>query len=472
VPPGAGWSALAERTRAVGSPVIALLASSLLLCCLVSLPDVAIGWPALSTANARLPGWAGLALIVAVSTAALCLVTCTRLGSAAPLALGTTSALLGLALSGDVASGAQAVLVLVLLALGVGALFVSGLCLLEEVSPRLAQVVVIGWVLPWAGGWGALGWLAVHGRPSDETRLGLHPPALILVAGSGVLLLWAVVTLALEPRRELSRDRAGWETAWAMLLVLVVAAGSLVMLVGFQPELSPSWGRPVVLLVTLVVAVGLLLCGTAMPDLATRPAYVPVVASSAVGPVCIQVLVLVSAEASGSLSEWVLVVLAASGAVGVGVGWRWARGALVAGPALMAAACAGGWVMPTNQWLMVASAAPLCLGLAAAVGSGIRLSVSSRMLLRFVAVAGLSGLLLGQLSAAPLGWALGAELTGTSDARAGGRVLLGLTFALTVLVAATCAVLSTRPAARIGTDPDGFGLSEQPFELTFRLDAG
>ncbi len=219
------------------------------------------------------------------------------------------------------------------------------------------------------------------------------------------------------------------------------------MLVGFQPELSPSWARPVVLLIAAVVAVGLVLCGTAMPDVTTRPAYLAVVVSLATGPVCVQVLVLVSAEASGSLSIWLLLVLAAAGLVGVWFGWRRSQVAVVAGLALMAAAAAGGWVMPSNPWLMAASAAPLCLGIAAAVAAGIRIAAAGRMQLRFVGVAGLSGLLLSQLGAAPIVWALGAGVTGAADARAGGRVLLGLTFALTVLAAATCAVLPTRPAA-------------------------
>ena len=74
-----------------------------------------------------------------------------------------------------------------------------------------------------------------------------------------------------------------------------------------------------------------MLCGTAMPDVAARPAYLAVVVSLATGPACVHVLVLVSAEASGSLSAWVLLVLAAAGVVGVWVGWRWARVGVVRG---------------------------------------------------------------------------------------------------------------------------------------------
>ena len=102
-----GWSARAERARGLLSPLVALVSSSLLLCCLVTLPDVSIGWPALSAADARLPGWGGLGLMLAVASAALSLLCCSHVGSAPPLALGTTGALLGMALSGDVSSGPQ-----------------------------------------------------------------------------------------------------------------------------------------------------------------------------------------------------------------------------------------------------------------------------------------------------------------------------------------------------------------------------
>jgi len=108
----------------------------------------------------------------------------------------------------------------------------------------------------------------------------------------------------------------------------------------------------------------------------------------------------------------------------------------------MAAAAAGGWVMPSQEWLMCAAAAPMCLGAAAACTAGLRLAASSRMGLRFVSVAGLGALLLGMISTAPIAWALGAEMTGPDqDARPGGRVLLGLTFALAVLASAGVSVL-------------------------------
>lgn len=453
--PQPAWTVLAERVRGLLAPAVALLGSSLLLCCLVTLPDIVVGWPSLSSTDARLPGWSGVGLIVAVAAAALSILACTRLGSAPPLAFGTTTAVLGLALSGDITSGGQAVLALVLLAMGVGGLFGAGLCSLEELPPQLARATLVGWLLPWAGGWGAVGWLALRGRSSDETRLGLHPPALAVAAGAVLLLLWAVATLTLEPRRDPDPHRVGWENAWAALGAVVVGGGSLVMLIGFQPDLAAFWGRPVVLLAAAVVAAGLVVCALAMPDPAARPAFVAVVVASAVGPACIDALLLVSAEESGSLSTWVLALLVVAGVAGALAGWRRPRGGMTTGLLVMAVAVAGGWVMPADERLMSAAAAPLCIGVAAAVAAGIRLAARSRMRLRFVSLAGLSGLLLGQIAAAPIVWALGAEITGSADARAGGRVLLGLTFALSIVAAAACAVLPT--------DLDDLGsLDQQP----------
>lgn len=448
--PQGGWTTPAERVRGRLAPLVALLASSLLMCCLVTLPDQSIGWPGLGTASARFVGWAGFAVVLAMATALVSVGLCARLGSGPPLALGTTAAVLGLALSGDVSSGAQVVLVLVLLALGVGGLFGSGLCLLEELSPGQAQVAVVGWLLPWLGGWGLVGWLALHGHTSDRTRIGLHPPAAVLAAGVFVLLVFAVATLMLEPHREPAPQLLGWENAWAALSVLVVGAASLVMLLGYQPDLAPSWGRPVVLLSAAVGAAGVALVPLTLSDPGARPAYLALVVALATGPACLHALLLVSAEASGPLSWWLPVMLALAGAVGVWAGWRAARTTVPTGLLLMTASVAGGWVMPANEWVMSAAAAPLCLGIAMAGTAGLRLAASDRMRLRFVSIGALSGLLLGQVAAAPVAWALGAEITGTAGPRAGGRVLLGLTFALTVLAAGACAVLQEGQREHVG----------------------
>jgi hypothetical protein len=455
VRPRQRWADLAEAARGRTAPAVALLASSLLMCCLVSLPDLVVGWPGLEAANARAAGWSGLAVVLAVGTAAVFVLLCPRLGSGPPLALGATASVLGLGLSGDVASGGQVVLVLVLLALAVGGLFAAGICLLEELPPRLATLAVLGWLLPWLGGWGVVGWLALHDRSSAETRLGLHPPLPVLTVVALLLLGWSVVTLLIEPPRRPAPARLGWENTWAALGIVVVGAGSLVMLIGFQPRLEASWGRPVVLLAVAVVAAGLVGVALVAPDAGVRPAYLAVVVALATGPGCVQALMLRSVAADGALSWWLLVGLAAVGAGGVLAGWRWPMPALPLGLLAMTGGVAGGWVMPAHQWVMLAAAAPLCLGTAAAAAGGLRWAAVSRMHLRFVAIAGLSGLVLGEVAAAPVAWALGAPITGSADPRGGGRVLLGLTFALTVLSAAVCAVLLDRARLAAARTVDG-----------------
>ena len=111
----------------------------------------------------------------------------------------------------------------------------------------------------------------------------------------------------------------------------------------------------------------------------------------------------------------------------------------------MAGSAAGGWVLPANQWVMLAAAAPMCLGIAATTSAGLALALVDRLALRYLGVAGLAALLLGLLGAVPLAWALGVGFSHVeADARAGGRLLLGLTFALAVLAAAGCAVLLDR----------------------------
>lgn len=454
----------AESIRGLLAPGIALLASSLLLCCLVTVPDLAAGHGGLAAVDPRLPGWAGLAFVVALAVAAVSVATCGRLGSGPPMALGAAGGVLGLALTRDVTSSAQLVFGLLVQATAVGALFGSGIAMIEELRPRVARATWLAWLMPWTGGWALLGWFALRDRVPHQSRLGVHPPGWLMAVAGGLLMAWAVLTLLLEPHRPVGPATAGWENTWAALAVLVVASGTLVMLVGFQPDPTVFWVRPVALLGTGLAVCGFVACGWLVPDAGTRAAYAAVVAVTFVGPSCLHALLLASSEASGPLTAWLAVVFAVAGMAGVVAGWRWARVFVVGGPVISAAAAVGGWAMPANAWVMCAAAAPLAFGVATTGAAGLRLSAVSRMSLRLVSLAGLAAMLLGLLLAAPLTWALGAALTEqTAGARAGGRVLLGLAFALLVVVAAVIAMVQDQGARdAVPAEPPGPAGAREP----------
>ena len=467
--PGLPAGDRAERLSRPLSPFIALLTATLALCCLVTLPATVAGGPALLTIDPRLAGWAGMAVLLAVLTALASLVGCSRFGSAPPLALGATAAVLGLALAHGVTGDVQLVLALLALGVAVGALFGSGLCMVEELSPRWAQAVFVAWAGTLAGGWGLLGWVALRRRATGVAQLGVHPPGWIIVAGAALLLCWAVLTLVVEPRRLPGPPLAGWENAWAVYLVLVVAVASTAMLLGFQPDHRDAWVRPVILLAIAAALGGLIAGGFLVPLPSARPAYVAVTVALLAGPGCLHVMLLVSSESSGPLGIWVAVLLAVAGLLGCWWGWRFAPAAASGGLLVMAVAAAAGWWLPGRQWAMCAAAAPFAVGLAAATMGGLRTAAATRMGLRYVSMAGLAALLFGLLAAAPLTWALGAELTDhVSAARAGGRVLLGLTFALAVLGTAVASVAQSRAgeddslAPRVLPGGDGRGPVDVP----------
>jgi hypothetical protein len=432
----------AEPARLLLAPAVAFLASSLALCCLVTIPDTVAGSPTLSVVDSRLPGWAGVAVVLALAVGAVTLVVSVRVGPAPPLALGTVAALLGLALSRDVTSSPQLELALLTQAVAVGALVTSALCMVDDLPAPWARATLAGWTLPMAGGWVALAWLASRPRGHGGIWLGVHPAGWALAAVAAISLVWAVLTMLQEPARPPNPAGDLWQNAWAALGFLVVGVGSIVLLLGFQPDPGTSWVRPVVLLTTAVTVGGLLGCGWLMPVAWARPAYLAVVVTLSCGPPCLQLLVLVPAHASGPLSTRVGLTLAVGALAGVGVAWWRPRGSITTGLAVMALGAAGGWVMPANQWLMCAAAAPFAAGVAAACAGGLRAAAADRIAVRYVSMAGLTALLLSLLGAAPLTWAVGAAVTSrASDARAAGRVLLGLTFALAVLACAGASVL-------------------------------
>ncbi|MGI8701876.1 MAG: hypothetical protein ACR2JU_11830, partial [Nocardioidaceae bacterium] len=127
----------------------------------------------------------------------------------------------------------------------------------------------------------------------------------------------------------------------AALGTLVVAAGSIGMLVAFSPGSTADLVRPVVLLGTAAGLGALAGCGSLLPDAARAP-YLALVVALLCGPPCLHVLMLVAAQASGTLPGPVTAALTAAGLGGSWVGWRWAERAAPWGLLLMAAGAAAG----------------------------------------------------------------------------------------------------------------------------------
>lgn len=449
-----------DKARRWSSPLVALATSGIVLSCLVTAAELALDEPALRNLTPHLGGWAGLAVIVATSVAALGMAAVPRVGPGPSLAVGSVGAVLGMALSRDVTSGRQLEIALLSLAVAVGACFAGGLALPTELPAPWSTLARAGSIAPLAAGWAPLAWLTLHARPRTRLVVGL-PTSLWPVVAAAVLLTTygalsrPAVPIVDAPATRVA-DRSRWQNAWAALATLVVGIGSVVMLVGFQTG-AASWVRPVVLLTTASSVAGLAVCGWLVPDDSARAAYAATVVALATGPSCIALLLLVAARASGPLSTWTAVALTAAALVGVGVAWWAARRAptgTLGGSLLVLGLGAGAaWVMPTSQLAMVAACAPLCAGVGAAVTAGLqRGGATSPEALRFVGAGGLAALVFGLMAAFPLTWALGAELSGRAiDDRAGGRVLLGLTFAIAVPAAAV-SVLGQ--PARQGGAPD------------------
>jgi hypothetical protein len=116
-----------------------------------------------------------------------------------------------------------------------------------------------------------------------------------------------------------------------------------------------------------------------------------------------------------------------------------------------AAGAAGSWVLPDAQWQMVAGVAWVVAGAAATLVAGARLMAEHDEAWRLLVAAGVVALVVGLAASTAMAWALGgAAADDVDDARAAGRVALGLLFAVAVVAAAGAAILLGRaqpPAA-------------------------
>ena len=434
-----------ERLRRLLAVPIALLASSLGVVCVVSVPEVLPVVSDLALVDDRFIGWAGVGAALGLVLATLSLFVVSSLGSGPALSLGAAGAVFGLALSHDVVDATQLSLALVVLGAAVGCLIGGAASMTFELSAPYRQAVMVAWTVPLLGAWPLLAWLSRHVvlTPADSAaRLTHHPSVWLLAPVAAVILVWGALTMLTEPVRAVVRSDGDWESAWSALLATTMGGILAIMVLGFDPQLQSGWLRPLILLTTAGVTAGLAAVAVIVPDPNVRVAYVCMAFVALCLPVTVQLLVIVADDRPSRVSWGLATLLALTTVLGAAVG---ARRPSLAPTALLvvAAGCAGAWVMPSAPWAMAAGAVPLTIGAGATFGAGARRAGATAVGWRFSAGAVLAIVLLSTIAAGALSWSLAGDLpTDTASARAAGRVLLGLTFALAVLAAGVVAAFA------------------------------
>ncbi len=434
-----------ERLRRLLAVPIAFLASSLGVVCVVSVPEVLPVVNDLALVDDRFIGWAGVGAALGLVLATLSLFVVSSLGSGPALSLGAAGAVFGLALSHDVVDATQLSLALVVLGASVGCLIGGAASMTFEVSAPYRQAVMVAWAVPLLGSWPLLAWLAQHVvlTPADSAaRLTQHPSVWLLAPVAAAILVWGALTMLTEPVRAMVRSDGDWESAWSGLLATTMGGILAIMVLGFDPQLQSGWLRPLILLTSAGVTAGLAAVAVIVPDPNVRVAYVCMAFVALCLPVTVQLLVIVADDRPSRVSWGLAALLALTTVLGAAVGARRPARAPLA-LLVVAAGCAGAWVMPSAPWAMAAAAVPLTLGAGATFGAGARRAAATAVGWRFAAVAVVAIVLLSTVAAGALSWSLAGDLpTDTASARAAGRVLLGLTFALAVLAAGVVAAFA------------------------------
>lgn len=421
--------------------------------CLLNLADLALEVHDLSVVNDRFAGWAAVGACVGICVAFAALLAAPRFGAAVPLAVGAAAAVFGLALGRSVFDDVQLALALVVLGLAAGALLGAAVCLTLEPPASRRLLTAAAWGVPLVGLVPVLDWLALDLSTQDSLRLALHPPVWPLAAVSVLLVGWSALSLLLEtgaaqPLRVAGGGApraSGEEDAWISLLLAALVPTVAVMLLGFEPDISAAWLRPLVIVVSAVAVLGLGFACFSMPTGAVRVGYVAVCIVAVCWPTCVGLLLLAIRGDEGG-SRLIVGVTVAAVAVGAAVGgWRAALG-VVGGLLLLAAGAAGAWALPGAHVLAVPAAA-MGAGAASALLGGLRFGLVSPLGVRLVGAVAISSAILSVLLALPLSWALGGDVPASPGAAAADfRVVLGLTFAAAVLGAGYASTLTATPS--------------------------
>ncbi len=433
----------AETARRWLAPLVAFLASSLGTACTVSLVDARVRLDLLSAVDARFVGWVGLDALICMATALVGLAGARRVGAGPPLALGAAASVFGLALGASITEDTQLALALPVLGLAAGGLLAGGLGMALELPWRWARLTVVAWAIPLTAAWPLLAWSALH-HPSQQLRLTAHPTIWLLAPVALLIVVWSMASMLLEP--DLAQwGRPGLENAWSGLILVVLGAALVAMLLGFAPEISLIWRRPLI----LGTAVLVVLCWSAvlagMADRWVKLALLCVGTVAAAIPALVQLTLAVSDAGSSRAGLAPVVVMAGAAVAGAGAGWRWPEKLAVPALLLTATGAAAAWVVPDQPWWLTAAGAPLLVGGAATLACGLAVAMHHPAALRLVGFGAISALSLGLVFAIPVGWALtGSAPVSTDATRAVGRVFLGITVAATVLAAAYASILLGR----------------------------
>jgi hypothetical protein len=429
--------AWAEGLRRRLAPPVALLAALLGTCCMLSIVGVARSRSQLSVLDDRFVGWVGVGAGVAIAAVAAALLAADRVGSGPFLALGALASVFGLSLARHVDGSEQLTLAIVACGLAVGALLGGGFAMASTLPQHWARAAVSAWALPLVVVSPLLTRAVGGDRPGGFPDLVVHPPTWMLGVVTVLLAAWGVLTMLVEPVPVRDPASASWDDAWSAVLLLSAAAVLLTALLGFDPQISLVWLRPVVVLTTAALVTAWLLAGLVIPDLQARLAYLSVSAVAWVVP-STTAFALGAANGGGDAVGWpILGLLVAAAVVGAVVGSRGLVDVLPIGFTLTAVAAAAAWVMSDQPWVMVAAVGPLVALATAIVVTGVRIIGSDQPASRLVAFAVIVSLVLGQLVAVPLDWAMLGDVPDTVGATmASGRLDVGLTVAVTALAGA------------------------------------
>ncbi len=420
---------MVESVRRGVVPLIAFVAACLGQLCLVNLVELPTQLHELTRVNPRFAGWVAAGACAGIIVALLVLVAAPRLRAAAPLAVGTTASVFGLALGRAVTTDVQLALALLMLGVAAGGLLGGAVSLTTEPSVPHRTWTAAAWAAPLIGAPAVLDWLALRSSSPQDLRLTLHPPLWGLGFASLLLMGWCILTLLIEADSADTSVVRPAETTWTALVTAAVMPTLAAMLVGFGGGMSVEWLRPLVVAISGATVLGL---GLACLAMSRMPSGLPQRGCAAAFAILLcwpsVVSLLLLAEHSESGRRMVLLVALAGAMAGTVWGLAQAHTALVGGQLLVAAGAAAAWLAVSGAvQLLAAPTAVITCGGAAAVVGGVRGALPSSLAVRLVGGAAVGATMLGGLLALPLAWALGGVVpSGRHSATVGAQVLLGL----------------------------------------------